>query len=137
MGGSAFTFLNCFTKFHSFSWYCIFSGYTFDKDESDSLVNDDYIFLCEEIGHRWERFARQVNIKENTIVNIANQSHSDSDRCYKIFRELEARDGSVKQNLIIMALQDLEYDTILSKFKSGKRVSNQDALLEKDDQNNF
>ena len=97
-----------------------FSGYRFDEDESDTLTENDYLFLCQEIGHRWKRFARQVDINENLIENIINTDCNDNDRCYKIFGKLGARDGSVKCNLVKMALQDLEYQNIIGKFNSFK-----------------
>ena len=109
--------LQSFTHFLDIAF---FSGYIFDEDQSDELTNTDYSLLSGEIGHRWKRFARQVNINENTIEDLVNMGHRESERCYKIFSILEARDGSVKWNLIKMVLQDLELYNIIKNLNLQK-----------------
>ena len=92
-----------------------FSGNPGDEDKS--LQEPHFNFLSTEIGPTWKRFARQFDIEDNKIVEITKSCNRDQDGCFKVFKELERRDGSVKWKPIEMALQELELVNIISKYQ--------------------
>ena len=72
--------------------------------------------LSKEIGTRWKRFARHLNIPDYITDNIANQYGNDQSRCYNVFCQLERSHGSVKWKLIQTVLQELELNKIILDF---------------------
>ena len=99
-----------------------FLGNPDDEDSSDSLQKKDFNFLSKEIGLYWKRFARQFNIEDNKVEDIANKSSRFKDKCYYVFLELTAHYGLVKWKLIEMALQELELVSTISNYLSWKRA---------------
>lgn len=104
-------------------FYCqIFhsAGNSDNEDTSAPLTKKDFNFLSKHIGDRWKRFARQLNIPDQKVINITCNNKGESNRCYKVFRELEENHGLVKGKMVKMALQELELNEIISKYASLK-----------------
>ena len=121
-----FCFLIRFTILFS-SLIIYFLGDQEDEDKSVALKKEDLIFLSQNIGASWKRFARQFNITDRAIKNIEDRSSQEEDGYHEVFDALKRSDGSVRVKKIEIACKEIGVTKEVLEYLSKKESAHKNA----------